>query len=189
MEEKEMKELVEKLQEELNDTKLQLEAKDSDIAGKAEALEKLQKEREAEKAKLEEIEAKLNSSKDEKTLMEEKFVELSDAFNKFKQETIIARKTPVIDQILEYEDASMKEALKDVYLNWEVSKLEERLDEKKAQAEQSKVIVTTLEQDRKKAYETVKTKDIGAGALAGLRKEDREIMTLVEEQMKAEGIL
>ena len=153
MEEKEMKELVKKLQQELNDTKLQLEAKDKTLVEKDEAVIKLESERTAFKDKLDELEAKLNGTKDEKTLMEEKFIELSDAFKKFKLESITATKSPLIDQILEFEDSSMAEVLKDVYLGWEISKLEERLNEVKAKDNQAKIIVKSIEDDRKLAYE------------------------------------
>jgi hypothetical protein len=83
----------------------------------------------------------------------------------------------------------MKESLKDVYLGWDVEKLEDRLNEKKVQAESAKVIVRSIEEDRKMAYEKTKKKDIGMKSLAGLRSEDKDIAAEIEEEMKAEGIL
>ena len=123
--------------------------------------------------------------------MEEKFIELSDAFKKFKLESITATKSPLIDQILEFEDSSMAEVLKDVYLGWEISKLEERLNEVKAKDNQAKIIVKSIEDDRKLAYEKFKGKstDVGISALAGLKKQDMDIATQIEAEMKAEGIL
>jgi len=191
MEEKEMKELVKKLQQELNDTKLQLEVKDKTIAEKDDSVIKLEAERTAFKDKLDELEAKLNGSKDEKSALENKFVELSDAFKKFKLESVTAVKSPLIDQILEHEDASMAESLKGVYLGWEVVKLEERLVEVRAKDTQAKIMVRSIEDDRKMAFEKFKgkTKDAGMSALAGLRKGDADIAAIVEAEMKAEGVL
>jgi len=191
MEEKEMKELVKKLQQELNDTKLQLEAKDKSIAEKDETLTKLEAERVVFKDKLDELEAKHTASRDEKSVLEEKFVELSDAFKKFKLESIKAVKTPLIDQILEFEDSSMKEVLRDIYLGMEITKLEERLTEVKSKENQAKIMVRDIEDDRKMAYEKFKgkTKDVGMSALAGLKKDDRDIAAQIEAEMKAEGIL
>jgi chromosome segregation ATPase len=191
MEEKEMKELVEKLQQELNDTKMKLESKDSKIAEADKTIGKLEEERKVFKEKLEELESKLDVSKDEKETMEEKFVKLSDAFNKFKAETIVKQKVPIINQILEFEDSSMKDDLKELYLGWDVEKLEKRLDEKKSEEQEAKIIVKTLEDERKEAFEKFrgKIKDVGMGALQSLRKEDLDIAAEIEAEMKAEGIL
>jgi len=191
MEEKEMKELVKKLQQELDDTKLQLEAKDKTIANNEDTVSKLESERTAFKDKLEELEAKLNDSKDVKSALEGKFVELSDAFKKFKLESIAAAKSPLIDLILEFEDSSMAEVLKEVYLGWEIKRLEERLDEVKSKDNQAKIMVRSIEEDRKLALEKFKvsTKDIGMSALAGLRGGDKDIAAEIEAEMKAEGML
>lgn len=191
MEEKEMIEEIKKLQQELDDTKLQLEAKDKTITDNEETVSKLETERTAFKDKLEELESKLTDSKDVKTALEGKFVELSDAFKKFKLESITAAKSPLIDQILEFEDSSMKEVLREIYLGMEVVKLEERLNEVKSKDNQAKIMVRSIEDDRKMALEKFKgnTKDIGMSALTGLEKGDMDIAKEIEAEMKAEGML
>jgi hypothetical protein len=83
----------------------------------------------------------------------------------------------------------MKEDLKELYLGWEIDRLENRLDEKKGEAEAAKVIVRTIEEDRKLAYEKTKGSDVGMTALKGLKGKDLDIAQEIEEEMKAEGIL
>lgn len=189
MEEKEMKELIDKLQKELNDTKLQLEAKDEAVSKADETIGKLENERNTFKDKLDELEAKLDASKDEKTSMEDKFVKLSDEFKKFKLESVKAQKTPIVEKILQEEDASMRDVLRDVYLGWEINKLEERLEEVSIKSEEATIMTKTLDKERKEALETLKTKDVGMGALQGLRSEDAKLAEAVELQMKAEGLM
>jgi hypothetical protein len=187
--EDEIKEQIEKLQKELNDTKLQLEVKDKTLAEKEDTMKKLETERGVFKDKLDELESKLNASKDEKTSMEEKFVELSDAFKKFKLESLSAQKTPIIDKILQYEDTSMKDILRDVYLGWEIKKLEGRLEEVNIKSQEATILTKTLDKERKEALESFKTKDVGMGALQGLRTEELDLAKQIELEMKAEGIL
>lgn len=186
MEEKEMKELVEKLQKELDTTKMQLEAKDTDLAEKEANIEA---EKSVLKEKLEELETKLKTKSTEKVTLEDKFVELNDAFKTYKLEQTVLRKQPVIDEILEYEDDSMREALRTVYSGWEIKKLEERLAENKGKEDAPAIMTKTFAQERKEAMEKLDIKDVGMSALYGLTGKEATLANDIEKEMRAEGVL
>jgi hypothetical protein len=183
-----IKEQIDKLQEELNDTKLQLEAKDKTIAEKDETMKTLETERSSFKDKLDELESKLNSTKDEKSSMEDKFVQLNDAFKKFKLESLTAQKTPIIDKILIHEDSSMKDVLRDIYLGYTTVKLEERLEEVEIKSQEATILTKTLDKERNEALDNLKAKDVGMNALQ-VKGNNLKMAEAVELEMKAEGLI
>lgn len=183
-----IKEQIDQLQEELNDTKLQLEAKDKTLAENKEIMDTLETERSSFKDKLDKLEAKLNSTKDEKSSMEDKFVKLSDAFKKFKLESLTAQKTPIIDKILKYEDSSMKDVLRDIYLGYEMPKLEERLEEVEIKSAEATILTKTLDKERNEALDNLKAKDVGMSALQ-VHGDNLKMAEAVELEMKAEGLI
>lgn len=186
MEEKEMKELVEKLQNELDDTKMRLESKVTTLEEKDASIKKLEDERKVFSDKLEELEAKLTSAEDEKSGLTEKFVQLSDAFKEFKVKAEVERKQPLIDEIFELEK---DDDLLDLYKTYTIEKLEERREKVKDRYTQATIMTKTLDKEKKEALERLKAKDVGAGALSGLKKNDSDIAAEIEAEMKAEGLI
>jgi hypothetical protein len=176
---------IKKLQDALDNHKLQLEEKDEIIKTQGEEF----------KSKLEELEAKI-STKDteiaevsnEKQTLEDKFVKLSDEFIEFRKQAELDKKKPVIDELYELEK---DDDLLEIYPGWELKKLENRRDRKKLEAEQkaATVITRTLDEEKAAMMTQLETKDVGAAALRKMDVEDRKMAEAIYEEMKKNGEL
>ena len=120
--------------------------------------------------------------------MEDKFVKLSDAFKKFKLESLITQKTPIIDKILQHEDASMKDVLRDICVGYEMPKLEERLEEVTIKSQEATILTKTLDKERNEALDDLKSKDVGMKALQ-VHGDNLKMAEVIELEMKAEGLI
>ena len=94
----------------------------------------------------------------------------------------------MIDKILKHEDDSMKDVLREIYLGYEVKKLEERLEEVVLKSEEATILTKTLDKERNEALENLKTKDIGMAALQ-VKGANLEMANMIELEMKAEGLI
>lgn len=175
---------IKKLQEELNDTKLQLEEKEAQESKYKEKLDELEAKVETKESTIEEERDKVNKMEDKKTQLEDKLLKLSEEFQEFKAQKEAEKRKPLIDEIFKYEQS---EILKDVYQDMSINKLEEHLEEVKGKHSQPQVTVTELEEEAK---EELEKKDVGIKAtLHGLTSSDQAIAKKEYERMKQEGVI
>jgi len=178
MEEKELKEQIEKLTQELDNAKMQLETTAVELETKEAEVKTLKKEY---SAKLDELEAKISNKDAEKEAFEEKYVKLKDDFITFKATYEAEKKQPLIDELYKLE---RDDDLKEIYPTWEQKKLEDRLKRKKSEAEKAKVMITSLEEEKSKVEKELYEKDIGLKALQGWKPEYIEMMKQIEDMDK-----
>jgi len=178
MEEKELKEQIEKLTQELDGAKMKLETQDTELETKEAENVALKEEH---SAKLEALEAKVGTKDAEKEEFEEKYVKLKDDFNTFKVTYEAEKKKPFIDKLYKLEK---DDDLLEIYPTWAEDKLAARLAKKEAEANAAKVMITSLEEEKSKVTKELYEKDVGIRALKGWKKEYLDIMKGIEDQDK-----
>lgn len=169
--EKEME--IKQLQDELNSTKLQLEERDkavAEIKEKADKLETLIEEKDAEK----------------KTL-EDQFIDVSNSLKKLEQKLIDQERAPYIAKLEELEKTKGSMLVFGIMKDRPIDEINARIDELKKLENGPQVVTKTLDEESKEALEADgdETKDVGLKAfrnnpdmareIAQMKKEDAEL--------------